>query len=239
LSVVVPAYNEEGRIGASLRKIAEHLTARRLGFEIIVVDDGSTDGTSEAAGRIGGEGAPVRIIRNPANKGKGAAVRTGIAAAAGDVVLFSDADLSTPIEEIDNLLPWLDSHDLVIASRSLRDSRVEVRQPRYRELMGRMFNVAAQILLVRGLIDTQCGFKLMTRKAVDRILPRLRIDSFSFDVEMIVAARRGGLAVKEVPVRWVNSRASRVSPIYHSAQMLLDLFRIKFYDISGVYGKSD
>jgi dolichyl-phosphate beta-glucosyltransferase len=232
----VPAYNEEERVGGSLRRIAEHLRAGGIAFEVVVVDDGSTDQTRRVAASSL-DGGLVRVIGSPTNRGKGAAVRTGIAAARGDAVLFSDADLSTPIEELDKMLPWLGSHDLVIASRSLPDSRVEVHQPFYREMMGRTFNLAVRMLLVRGMIDTQCGFKLMTRKAADLIWPRLRIDSFSFDVEMIVVARRLGLAIKEVPVRWINSRCSRVHPILHSAQMLLDLFRIKLYDIRGVYSK--
>jgi dolichyl-phosphate beta-glucosyltransferase len=152
-------------------------------------------------------------------------------------VLFSDADLSTPIEEFESLLPWIESNGLVIASRSLPGSKVLVHQPFYREMMGRIYNVLVRTLAVRGLIDTQCGFKLMSRQAADDIFRRQRINSFSFDVEMILIARKLGYTVKEVPVRWINSRASKVHPVLDSLKMLLDLFRIKFYDISGFYGR--
>ena len=165
-------------------------------------------------------------------------MRRGVLASRGDVVLFSDADLSTPIEEMGKLLPWLDRNPLVIASRSMPDSNVTTRQPFYREAMGRIFNVVVQALLLRGFIDTQCGFKMMTRRAADAIFKRQRINSFCFDVEMIVIARRLGMPVKEVPVTWINSRVSRVRPVIDSAEMLLDLLRVKFYDIAGFYRKS-
>jgi dolichyl-phosphate beta-glucosyltransferase len=239
VSVVVPAYNEEGRIGESLLKIKSYMEAAGFGFEVVVVDDGSRDRTAEVVGELAGEDARLRLVTNEKNLGKGGAVRRGVMASCGDVVLFSDADLSTPIEEFEKLLPWVETHGLVIASRSLPDSNVIVHQPLYRELMGRIYNLFVQALLVRGFVDTQCGFKLMTRPAALGIFERARIRSFSFDVEMIVLAKRLGYAVKEVPVCWVNSRASKVNAVADSVQMLLDLLRIKFYDTFGFYRKKN
>jgi dolichyl-phosphate beta-glucosyltransferase len=237
VSVVVPAYNEQGRIEDSLLKIRDYMQGAGLGFEIIVVDDGSRDRTSEIVAQLARGDSRIRLVQHRKNLGKGAAVRNGVMSSGGDLVLFSDADLSTPIEEFESLFAWIESHELVIASRSLPDSRVLVHQPVYREMMGRIYNVLVRTLVIRGLIDTQCGFKLMSRRAADDIFRRQRINSFSFDVEMILIARKLGYAVKEVPVRWINSRASKVHPVLDSVQMLLDLFRIKFYDISGFYGR--
>lgn len=211
------------------------MDAKPFSFEIIVVDDGSRDNTSKVVDAIAREDERVRLISNQVNRGKGFAVRQGVMASRGDVILFSDADLSTPIEEFEKLLPYLSDFDLVIASRSLPDSQVLIHQPRYRELMGRIFNAFVQAMLVRGFIDTQCGFKLMTRQAATAIFERARIDSFSFDVEIILIAKRLGFRVKDVPVRWIDSRGSRVHPIKDSAHMLLDLFKIKLYDFLGHY----
>jgi len=211
------------------------MDAKPFSFEIIVVDDGSRDNTSRVVDAIAREDERVRLISNQVNRGKGFAVRQGVMASRGDVILFSDADLSTPIEEFEKLLPYLSDFDLVIASRSLPDSQVLIHQPRYRELMGRIFNAFVQAMLVRGFIDTQCGFKLMTRQAAAAIFERARIDSFSFDVEIILIAKRLGFRVKDVPVRWIDSRGSRVHPIKDSAHMLLDLFKIKLYDFLGYY----
>jgi dolichyl-phosphate beta-glucosyltransferase len=238
VSVVVPAYNEQGRIEASLRRIVDYMQGAGFPFEVIVVDDGSRDRTAEVVGAMAHGDARVRLVQNRKNLGKGGAVRNGVRSSAGSVVLFSDADLSTPIEEFEELLPWLETHDLVIASRSLPGSAVLVHQPSYRELMGRIYNLLVRAFVTGGLIDTQCGFKLMSRRAADGISRLQRVNSFSFDVEMILIARRLGYAVKEVPVRWINSRASKVHPVLDSAQMLLDLFRIKFYDILGFYRKA-
>ncbi len=204
-------------------------------FEIIVVDDGSRDGTSRVVTDAASQDSRIKLLRNETNRGKGYSVRRGVLASAGDLVLFSDADLSTPIEEFDGLVKSIDASDIVIASRSLPDSNVVLHQPFYREFMGKIFNLFVQVMLVRGIIDTQCGFKLMTRKAADAVFSVAKIDSFSFDVEMILIARRCGLAVKDMPVRWIDSRGSKVHPIRDSAHMLLDLFRIKLYDISGLY----
>jgi dolichyl-phosphate beta-glucosyltransferase len=212
-----------------------YLAGQDAAFEIVVVDDGSTDGTAVAVERAAAGDDRVRLIKNDRNRGKGYSVRRGVRASKGDVVLFSDADLSTPIEEFDNLARFLDTYDLVIASRSLPDSNVVVHQPFYREFMGRIFNLVVRAMLVGGIIDTQCGFKLMSRQAADCIFERARIDSFSFDVEMILIARRHGFGVKDIPVRWIDSRGSRVHPVHDSAHMLLDLLRIKLYDLSGIY----
>ncbi len=231
----MPAFNERDRIAATLAAVIEYMDGRGHDFELIVVDDGSTDGTARVVETVADGEPRLRLLANSANRGKGYSVRRGIAASAGDVVLFSDADLSTPIEEYDKLLAYLDEYDLVMASRSLPDSDVAVHQPAYREMMGRVFNIVVQVLVVRGIIDTQCGFKVLRGDAARAIAARLRIDRFSFDVEMILVAKRLGYTFVDVPVRWVNSPASRVHPVRDSVNMLLDLFRIKLYDTAGCY----
>ncbi len=214
------------------------MDARGYAFEIIVVDDGSGDDTAAVVSSIAGAEPRLRLIANGSNRGKGFSVRRGILESAGDVVLFTDADLSTPIEEYGRLLAYLDDHDLVMASRSLPDSDVAVRQPAYRMMMGKMFNVLVQLFVLRGIIDTQCGFKLIRAPAARAVAGRMRINRFSFDVEMILAARRLGYRCVDVPVKWINSADSRVHPLTDSANMMLDLFRIKLYDIAGHYKKS-
>jgi dolichyl-phosphate beta-glucosyltransferase len=234
---VVPAYNEGGRIGSTLIEIIRYMGGRARDFEVVVVDDGSSDDTVEVVRAVSAGEPRLRLLCNGVNRGKGYSVRRGILESGGEAVLFSDADLSTPIEEYDNLLGYLDGYDLVIASRSLPDSDVAVHQPAYREIMGRTFNLMVQALLLRGIIDTQCGFKLMKGYVAREIAARQRIDGFSFDVEMILIAKRLGYKYLDVPVRWINSPHSRVHPLGDSVNMMLDLFRIKLYDIAGLYTK--
>jgi dolichyl-phosphate beta-glucosyltransferase len=206
-------------------------------FELIVVDDGSTDDTVAVVKDLSSKESRLRLLTNNVNMGKGYSIRRGILEAGGDAVLFSDADLSTPIEEYSRLLEYLGEYDFVIASRSLPESNIVVHQPAYREAMGRMFNLLVQALVVRGIIDTQCGFKLMNAEAGREIAGYLRINRFSFDVEMILVAKRLGYRCVDVPVKWINSPASRVRAGRDSLNMLLDLFRIKLYDIAGFYKK--
>lgn len=206
-------------------------------FELIVVDDGSTDDTAAIVRDLSLTEPRIRLIANKVNMGKGYSVRRGILEAAGDIVLFSDADLSTPIEEYGKMLEYLSEYDLVMASRSLPESNVVIHQPAYRETMGKMFNLLVQTLIVRGIIDTQCGFKLMKTETGREIAAYQRINRFSFDVEMILVAKRLGYRCVDVPVKWINSPASRVHAVKDSLNMLLDLFRIKLYDIAGYYKK--
>lgn len=206
-------------------------------FELIVVDDGSTDDTAAIVKDLSLTEPRIRLIANKVNMGKGYSVRCGILEAVGDIVLFSDADLSTPIEEYGKMLEYLSEYDLVMASRSLPESNVVIHQPAYRETMGKMFNLLVQTLIVRGIIDTQCGFKLMKTETGREIAGYLRINRFSFDVEMILVAKRLGYRCVDVPVKWINSPASRVHAVKDSLNMLLDLFRIKLYDIAGYYKK--
>jgi dolichyl-phosphate beta-glucosyltransferase len=215
----------------------EHMDSAGRDFEIVVVDDGSTDGTARTVRDMALDEPRLRLVSNPSNMGKGHAVRCGIRESSGDIVLMSDADLSTPIEEFDRLLPYLDRYDLVLASRSLPESNVVIHQPAYRETMGRIFNLIVRWLIIKGIIDTQCGFKLMKAEAGRRIEACMRINRFSFDVEMILVAKRLGYTFTDVPVKWLNSGGSRVHPVKDSFNMLLDLFRIKLYDIAGLYRK--
>jgi dolichyl-phosphate beta-glucosyltransferase len=226
LSVVIPAYNEEARIAPTLRRILDYLSRRGLDSEVLVVDDGSRDRTCEVAGGFAAEG--VQLLRHERNRGKGAAIRTGLAASRGARILLTDADLSTPIEELEKLEPLLASCPLVIGSRGLPDSAVQKRQPAYRELMGRIFNRLIRFLGVRGLRDTQCGFKLLQGDLGRRLAGELTIEGFAYDVELIWLARRCGAAVAEVGVVWINSEDSRVSPIRSSLSMLRDILLIRF-----------
>jgi dolichyl-phosphate beta-glucosyltransferase len=226
LSVVIPAYNEEGRLAPGLRQALDYLARRGTPYELLVVDDGSRDATSRVAADFAAEG--VRVLRHERNRGKGAAVRTGLLASRGREVLISDADFSTPIEEIEKLEPFLrDGTPLVIGSRGLADSQVRQRQPFYREMMGRTFNRLIRMFGVRGIRDTQCGFKLARGEEGRRIAAELKIEGFAWDVEMIWLARRRGYKIAEVGVVWVNSPDSRVDPIRSSFSMLRDVITMR------------
>jgi dolichyl-phosphate beta-glucosyltransferase len=226
LSVIVPAYNEEGRLAPGLRQALEYLALRGEPYELLVVDDGSRDATSRVAEAFAPQG--VRVVRHERNRGKGAAVRTGLLASRGRKVLISDADFSTPIEEIEKLERSLqDGTPLVIGSRGLADSQIRQRQPFYREMMGRTFNRLIRMFGVRGIRDTQCGFKLARGEEGRRIASELKIEGFAWDVEMIWLARRRGYKIAEVGVIWVNSPDSRVDPIRSSFSMLRDVITMR------------
>jgi len=238
LSVVVPAFNEEKVLPASLERIHAYLSGRGAPFEILAIDDGSGDETSRLARAFAERRPECRPLRNETNRGKGYTVRRGIEEARGAFVLFSDADLSTPIEEAEKLLAALEAGcDLAIGSRDLPGSDVRVRQPWYRETMGRVYNRIVRLLSLSGFSDTQCGFKAFRRSALLPLLPLLRIDRYSFDVEILFVARKHGLAVREIPVVWINREDTRVDPLRDASRMLVDLLRIRYYDWAGRYRK--
>ncbi len=233
LSVVIPAYNEETRLPSTIREIEEHLALQDFSWELVVVDDGSSDRTTEVAEQSFTHSGS-RLLKNPQNLGKGATVRNGMLAARGAYRLFTDADHSTPIEELGKLLRAVeDGHDVAIGSRALKDSRVEVHQPFYRETMGKIFNIFVQVLAVPGIKDTQCGFKLFSREAADYIFRRQRMGGWCFDVELMALARIGKYRIAEVPVRWIDSPATRVRIISDPILMFLDLLRISYRRIFG------
>ena len=226
LSVVIPAYNEETRLPATLQRVWDYLQSNACDSEIVVVDDGSTDGTREVV-RAFGEGKPVRLL-TPGHQGKGGAVRSGMLAAEGRYALMTDADLSTPMEDLAGLLAAAEEgYDVAIGSRALRDSVLEVRQPRYRELMGRTGNLLIQAFLLPGLHDTQCGFKLFRRDAAREVFSRSVMDGVSFDIEVLYLARRLGYRIKEVPVHWAHRSGSKVRLVRDYGATLLDLGRIR------------
>jgi len=225
ISIIIPAYNEERRIVDTLNKIKAFLDGKD--YEIVVVNDGSKDRTVEVVEELHDD--HIRIINNPGNKGKGYAVRNGMLHAKGDLLLFSDADLSTPIEELEKLLPFVkEGYGIVIGSRAMKESDIKVHQPFYRELMGKFFNKIVGLVAVKGIKDTQCGFKLFTREAADKIFKLQKLDGFSFDVELLYLAKKLGFKIKEVPIVWINDEDTRVSTIKDSAKMFFDLFKIRW-----------
>jgi len=231
LSVVIPAYNEARRLPATLERVGAYLAAQGVAHEILVIDDGSADATADLA-----RGESVRVLRHEPNRGKGYAVRRGMLAAAGARRLMTDADLSTPIEEMPRLEAEIDrGFDVAVGSRALPGARIEVHQPAYREAMGRAFNVMVQAILLPGLHDTQCGFKLFTARAAEAAFGACRLDGFSFDVEALFVARRLGLRIAEVPVRWRNDAATRVG-FGGGGAAFLDLLRIRLSARRGLYG---
>ena len=228
LSIVIPAFNEEERLPASLGAVSAYLAARPSAprVEVLVVDDGSSDATAsrgEDAGRR--HGLDLRVLRLPKNRGKGFAVRTGCLEAAGRLILVSDADFSTPIYEWEKLASA--NVPVAIGSRAVDESLVKERQSLGRRTMGKLFNRIARLLLVPGIRDTQCGFKLFTREAARAIFSRTRVDRFAFDVEALALARELGYPIAEVPVLWFNSPDSRVT-LFGGAQAYWDLLRIRF-----------
>lgn len=229
LSVVVPAYNEQTRLHSTLPEMWEYFNASGGDFEIIVVSDGSQDGTAALVRSFTVDHPQVRLIDYSPNHGKGYAVRTGMLEASGDIVMFMDADLATPLIETEKLMPYIVNKqaDVVIASRACRGAKLEKRQPWYRELAGRTFNLIVQALAVPGIVDTQCGFKIFTKQASDQIFKRCVEDGFAFDIEAIVVARRLGYGVKELGVKWHHVDGSKVSLFRDANQMFRKLIEIR------------
>lgn len=231
LSVVIPAYNEALRLGSSLAAIVAYLRRRGGDFEILVVDDGSRDATAQVATELAADG--VRLLVLPENRGKGAALRAGVLATTGELVLLCDADLSTPIEDLERLAARLADADVAFGSRVIEGARIERHQPFYREAMGKAFNLLIRLLGFRGLHDTQCGFKLLRGPAARELFGAMRIDRFAYDVELLALARRRGLRVVEVGVTWADSTGSRVRPLRDAFGMLRDVVALRLRQLAG------
>lgn len=237
LSIIIPAYNEMERLPATLDRIAAYLAAQgRDDYEIVVVDDGSTDGTLAFARQYAAAHPRVSVVTNGVNRGKGFSVRHGLLEAHGRILLFSDSDLSTPIEETPKLLAKLEQgYDLAIASRYSPDAQLQERQPLCRRFVRIGFNLLVRATTGLRFYDTQCGFKAFTRRSAEIIAPRLTVFGFGFDPELLWIARRFNLRTAEVGVVWINDPRSKVHVVRDSWRMFLDLIRIRLRDRKGMY----
>src|SRR5271156_2782323 len=249
LSIVIPAYNEEGRLARTLARICEYFAGRRVPpgiapsiemdqLEILIVDDGSKDGTARIAEQWAREMPAVRLVSNGENRGKGYSVRHGMLEARGRLALFTDADLSSPIEEIEKLLAALATgNDVAIGSRALDRSLISVHQSRHRELAGIIFNGFVRVSTGLPFSDTQCGFKIFRRERTRIIFEQQRIERFGFDPEILFLAERHGLRIAEVPVRWAHDPATKVHVLRDSVMMFCDLLVVRWNWLLGRYPK--
>ena len=233
LSIVVPAYNEERRIRHTLERLCHIQDLKPYPVELIVVDDGSRDCTVETVSEF----PSIRLVRNDRNRGKGFTVRHGVLEAKGEFVLFTDADLSVPIEEVDNLLSALQSSgaDAAIGSRALQRELIGIHQPWMREMGGRFFNLLVRAFTGLRLHDTQCGFKLFKRSSTRRAFEQMRVEGFGFDPELLYLIQKTGGKVVEVPVRWNDNPATKVRFLRDSTCMVLDLIAIRWRSLRGEY----
>jgi len=238
LSIIIPSFNEELRLPATLEKIARYIERERRSTEVIVVDDGSTDRTAGVAEAFRGKFPQLRVLANGTNRGKGFSVRHGSLEARGENILFTDADLSSPIEEAGKLLAALKDHDVAIGSRALDRRLIEVRESAFREFAGIIFNKIVRIVLRLPFVDTQCGFKAFRREPCRVIFEQQTIERFGFDPELLYLARHHGLFTVEVPVRWAHSPATKVSMMRDSVQMFLDVVIIRWNALRGRYRKA-
>jgi dolichyl-phosphate beta-glucosyltransferase len=238
-SIVIPAYNEGARLGATLEKVLAYVHAQGWDAEVIVVNDGSRDNTSDIVREHAAANPALRLVENPGNRGKGFSVRMGMLSARGRIVLFSDADLSSPIEEAPKLLQALEAGaDIAIGSRWLRAETQTQRQPLYRQLFGRIFNLLLRLTLGLQFKDTQCGFKAFKRPAVQAIFPLQKIERWGFDPEILFLARKFGFKVQEVPVAWGHSGGTRINPLIDGSRMFLEMLHIRWNDLTGKYDGS-
>src|SRR5580693_6748449 len=235
-SIVIPAYNESERLGATLEKVLAYVRQQGWDAEVIVVNDGSRDNTAAIVRAIAKNNPILRLLENPGNRGKGYSVRNGMLNSRGDIVVFSDADLSSPIEEMPKLLQALGGGaDIAIGSRWLRAELQTRRQSLHRQLFGRVFNLLLRIILGLRFKDTQCGFKAFTRRAAQTILPLQRIERWGFDPEILFLARKFGFRVEEVAVVWGHNGDTRINPLLDGARMFHEMLRIRWYDLTGKY----
>jgi glycosyltransferase involved in cell wall biosynthesis len=235
LSIVIPSFNEEKRLPETLERIADYIKASGRTTEVLVVDDGSTDRTAEVAAGFRKQIENLRVIPNGRNRGKGYSVRHGSLEARGEIVLFTDADLSAPIEEADKLLANLTEYDVAIGSRAVNRALIEVHESRFREFAGIIFNRIVRIILRLPFVDTQCGFKAFRRDRCRIIFEQQTIERFGFDPELLYLARHHGLRIIEVAVRWAHSPATKISMWRDSVQMLLDVLVIRWNGLRGRY----
>ena len=235
-SIVIPAYNESARLGATLEKILAHMHAHGWEAEVLVVNDGSSDETAAIVQSFAEKHPSVRLIQNPGNRGKGSSVRNGMLHATGTIILFSDADLSSPIEEADKLFAAIVAGaDVAMGSRWLRAELQTQRQPLYRQLYGRIFNLALRLILGLHYRDTQCGFKAFTSRAAHTVFPLQRIERWGFDPEILYLARKFGLKVEEVPVRWAHREGTRLNPLRDGIRMFGEMLKVRWYSFTGKY----
>jgi dolichyl-phosphate beta-glucosyltransferase len=235
-SIVIPAYNEGQRLAPTLEKVLAYVRQQAWDAEIIVVNDGSTDNTAALVQSFAASNPNLRLVENPGNRGKGYSVRHGMLKAHADIIVFSDADLSSPIEEMPKLLHAIDDGaDIAIGSRWLRAELQTTRQSIHRQLFGRIFNGLNRAVLGLRFKDTQCGFKAFTRSAAQTILPLQRIERWGFDPEILFLAQKFGFRVEEIPVRWGHVGGTRINPLLDGARMFQEMLRIRWYDLSGKY----
>lgn len=236
ISIVIPAYNESARLGPTLGRVLNFARMQAWDAEVIVVDDGSRDGTADLVRNFARTNPMVRLVQNPGNRGKGYSVRNGVLNAQGAVILFTDADLSAPIEEAPKLLEAIEAGaDVAIGSRWMRSELQTQRQSIARQAMGRAFNLLLRILLSLPFKDTQCGFKAFRRGAAKALFPLQRIEGWGFDAEILFLARKLGLRVAEVPVLWAHDEGTRIHPIADGSIMVMEMMRIRWYSLSGKY----
>lgn len=237
-SIVIPAYNERARILATLHSVVETVRAHRWSAEVIVVNDGSTDETAQIVRDFAIAAPEVHLMENPRNCGKGYSVRSGLLHATGEIVMFTDADLSAPIPEAERLFQAIaDGADIAIGSRWLATSRQTHRQPLYRQVLGRCFNALTRAVMRLPFADTQCGFKAFTRSAAQTIFQLQTIERWGFDPEILFIARKRGYRITEVPVSWAHDSRSRISYLRDGLQMLQELAIVRWNALLGRYGK--
>jgi dolichyl-phosphate beta-glucosyltransferase len=235
-SVVIPAYNEAKRLEATLDRVLGYVATQKWNAEVLVVNDGSTDATRDIVLRYAAHNPALRLVDNPGNRGKGYSVRNGVMHAKGEFILFTDADLASPIEEAEKLLAALASGaEIAIGSRWLDKSLQTRPQPLYRRILGRVFNLALRLVLGMNYKDTQCGFKAFTRRAAEAVFPLQIIERWGFDPEILFLARRLRLRVDEVAVKWAHQENTKISPIRDGLRMFTELLTIRWYAVSGRY----
>lgn len=237
-SIVIPAYNESARIGETLAAVVACVRTRGWSAEVIVVNDGSRDGTAATVRAFAAQAPEVRLLENPGNRGKGYSVRHGLLEGRGAVVMFTDADLSAPMEEAERLFAAIDAGaDIAIGSRWLERARQAIRQPLYRQFFGRCFNAVTRLVMGLPFADTQCGFKAFTREAAQAVFPLQTIERWGFDPEILFIALKRGYRITEVPVSWAHDERTRMSYVKDGLKMLEEIAVIRWNALLGRYSR--